>query len=176
MIRKTIIGLLVLATVGTVVLWALAFFSGPYTTEWSLTARIFVRIKIDQRFEFFIAPKAPAEVRMAQFQGPEGAPWLDQWASACYQVQNPPTILGFAWKQSDPFQVGPSKGLPITLLLVPLWAPLLLFTFPAVVLIRNALRRRARLRNGCCKKCGYDLQGNISGVCPECGKPTSTTT
>ena len=24
-----------------------------------------------------------------------------------------------------------------------------------------------------CKKCGYDLAGNESGTCPECGTPTS---
>ena len=26
-----------------------------------------------------------------------------------------------------------------------------------------------RLREGLCLKCGYDLTGNESGVCPECG-------
>jgi hypothetical protein len=24
---------------------------------------------------------------------------------------------------------------------------------------------------GCCTRCGYDLTGNVSGVCPECGTP-----
>jgi len=33
----------------------------------------------------------------------------------------------------------------------------------------NALRRRRRLKSGLCGKCGYDLTGNVSGVCPECG-------
>jgi len=32
----------------------------------------------------------------------------------------------------------------------------------------NALRRQ-RLKRGLCGKCGYDLRGNVSGVCPECG-------
>jgi len=27
----------------------------------------------------------------------------------------------------------------------------------------------ARLRRGQCTSCGYNLRGNISGVCPECG-------
>jgi len=26
---------------------------------------------------------------------------------------------------------------------------------------------------GFCQKCLYDLTGNISGICPECGKPVS---
>jgi len=34
----------------------------------------------------------------------------------------------------------------------------------------NALRRR-RLKCGLCGKCGYDLRGSVSGVCPECGQP-----
>jgi len=33
---------------------------------------------------------------------------------------------------------------------------------------RNAERRR-RLRLGLCITCEYDLTGNVSGVCPECG-------
>jgi uncharacterized paraquat-inducible protein A len=28
-----------------------------------------------------------------------------------------------------------------------------------------------RRRRGLCVKCGYDLTGNTSGVCPECGTP-----
>jgi hypothetical protein len=36
---------------------------------------------------------------------------------------------------------------------------------------RPNARRRRRLRNGQCIRCGYDLTGNVSGVCPECGKP-----
>ena len=32
---------------------------------------------------------------------------------------------------------------------------------------RRALRRK---RGGRCPQCGYDLTGNVSGVCPECGR------
>lgn len=28
---------------------------------------------------------------------------------------------------------------------------------------------RYRLQRGCCRHCGYNLAGNTSGVCPECG-------
>lgn len=27
---------------------------------------------------------------------------------------------------------------------------------------------------GICSKCGYDLTGNVSGRCPECGAPTNS--
>lgn len=49
-----------------------------------------------------------------------------------------------------------------------LWMPL-----PAVTLIAIWLlyRDRRRIVPGCCVRCGYDLFGNVSGICPECGTP-----
>lgn len=50
--------------------------------------------------------------------------------------------------------------------IVPCWlAAVVTVAFPAVRL-RNVFRRR---RVGHCTDCGYDLTGNVSGVCPECG-------
>lgn len=54
---------------------------------------------------------------------------------------------------------------------LPLWASVLLFSaYPFVALIgsRARLRHRRRVR-GLCVECGYDLTGNVSGKCPECG-------
>jgi hypothetical protein len=34
---------------------------------------------------------------------------------------------------------------------------------------RRRRRRRCRLSLGRCPACGYDLTGNVSGTCPECG-------
>lgn len=45
------------------------------------------------------------------------------------------------------------------------------FLWLALSFRRQATRLRERLRNGHCVSCGYDLTGNISGVCPECGEP-----
>ena len=36
-------------------------------------------------------------------------------------------------------------------------------------LIAGPLRRSHRRRLGLCINCGYDLTGNESGICPECG-------
>jgi len=36
------------------------------------------------------------------------------------------------------------------------------------------MRRLERMRNGLCVDCGYDLRGNVSGVCPECGTPITS--
>ena len=35
----------------------------------------------------------------------------------------------------------------------------------------GALTRRRKFRPGFCESCGYNLTGNVSGRCPECGTP-----
>ena len=57
-----------------------------------------------------------------------------------------------------------------TLVRIPLWLLLTLFAaYPATAFIRGPLRRWRRRRKGRCLTCGYNLTGNVSGVCPECG-------
>jgi hypothetical protein len=52
----------------------------------------------------------------------------------------------------------------------PLWPVVaLLITYPAWAFIHGSLLRRIRLSKGCCASCGYDLTGNQTGICPECG-------
>ncbi len=70
---------------------------------------------------------------------------------------------GFNWKyQSFTLEVAWGSA---TITVVPLWILLLLAAIPTVVLW---LRDR-RYPPGHCRKCGYDLTGNVSGICPECG-------
>jgi hypothetical protein len=46
---------------------------------------------------------------------------------------------------------------------------------PAVLMFRSVRdgidreERMVRSHHGHCRSCGYDLAGNVSGVCPECG-------
>ena len=47
---------------------------------------------------------------------------------------------------------------------------LLLLAYPAIAFIRGPYRRHRRRKKGLCLKCGYNLTGNTSGVCPECGE------
>lgn len=55
---------------------------------------------------------------------------------------------------------------------VPLWLPFVLFAlYPTIAFIRGPVRRYRRRKRGLCLRCGYDLRGNTSGICPECGKP-----
>lgn len=48
---------------------------------------------------------------------------------------------------------------------------ILLSVWPACAYTLARIRRAMRTRRGQCLECGYDLTGNVSGVCPECGKP-----
>ena len=55
----------------------------------------------------------------------------------------------------------------------PRWFPFLLCplfaAYPTLAFVRGPVRRWRRRRRGCCIVCGYNLTGNVSGVCPECG-------
>ena len=75
------------------------------------------------------------------------------------------SFLGFRWE----FSWLGSSPVDLTLRL-PLWAPALAFV--AILCawpLGRAIRRRRRRLHGRCESCNYDLTGNTSGVCPECG-------
>ena len=91
----------------------------------------------------------------------------------------------------DSLSISPSPGLPHVFLTDDQWLPsvdqrfaetsltlpysmviALLLSYPALALIRGPLRRWRRHRKGLCLRCGYNLEGNVSGVCSECGEAT----
>jgi hypothetical protein len=57
---------------------------------------------------------------------------------------------------------------------LPLWTLLLaMLGFAAHVWLRKRRLDRALAGAPVCGKCSYDLTGNVSGRCPECGTPTA---
>ena len=48
----------------------------------------------------------------------------------------------------------------------PMWLPVVAAAMVTFVVLR---RCRNSTRPGICTCCGYDLTGNVSGICPECG-------
>ena len=53
------------------------------------------------------------------------------------------------------------------------WVPFgfpLVFTATVTVFLFWLDRRLRRVPHGHCQACGYNLAGNISGICPECGE------
>ncbi len=69
--------------------------------------------------------------------------------------------FGWPWYSSDKTGEIPLRGGGL-----PLWMPLAFVAIPTAVLFWHD---RRRIPPGHCEKCGYDLTGNVSGRCPECG-------
>src|SRR5690349_12646750 len=51
---------------------------------------------------------------------------------------------------------------------------LIIFTLSIIPILTGRERRRARLRQGLCPNCGYDLRASPT-QCPECGAPAPPT-
>ncbi len=84
--------------------------------------------------------------------------WAISWDGRCFFLRHVPVDAAeffHFWDVGDDF---------------PAWVPCVLFgTYPTLAFIRGPLRRWRRRRKGLCIDCGYDLTGNVSGVCSECG-------
>ena len=75
------------------------------------------------------------------------------------------TYDNFTGRAVETWYVGRAVWLPYWLLAAAAAAP------PGVWLSNaGRRRRRERRRLNRCVQCGYDLTGNVSGVCPECGR------
>jgi hypothetical protein len=51
----------------------------------------------------------------------------------------------------------------------PAWFVAPLLAILPLLWLRTFAKRAKRNKAGCCMACGYNLTGNISGLCPECG-------
>jgi hypothetical protein len=149
--------LMMLIFVATVVAWVVGPRGGHYklytsSNEYGMygTSRLFV-----------LRVMGGTRLTGGGFRAPPGKHWDGRWANPTHRFP-----LGFAYGKSpgnDPtaaFFFGlviPWWSLAVTSSLLPLlWVYMQVF--------------RPILSPGQCRSCGYDLTGNTSGVCPECGK------
>ena len=86
---------------------------------------------------------------------------LSQASVAALQYGRTTGGLGLTWPRLILFRGS-------FVLKLPFWIPFMLVALPTAYLFWRD--RDRRYPPGHCQKCGYDLQGNVSGVCPECGK------
>jgi len=59
---------------------------------------------------------------------------------------------------------------------LPLWSAFLVSLAASCIGAYPIIRRLHRRRHNLCVRCGYDLRGNVSGVCTECGIPVEERT
>ena len=97
-----------------------------------------------------------------------------------YRHGAPKDIIDYAllWRQVSPVQG--RSGLPRvymhgirTQVMLPV---ALLIAYPVWAIVGDRLirrLRRRRVKGGLCAVCGYDLTGNVTGVCSECGTPVT---
>ena len=173
MIRKVIIVFLTLATLSTVVFWILPF--ANYSV-WLNTSRdgfnvIFSLAGKSYTIPRFTYPSHPI-VHAVVITGDVDLLTLS-YHHPVDRAMSDKTILrldGFRLRLDYKGPDNVTREQVIGTLDLPLWFVFLLFaTYPAIAFIRGPLPRWRRRRKGLCLKCGYNLTGNVSGVCPECG-------
>lgn len=56
---------------------------------------------------------------------------------------------------------------------IPYWLVLLVTCIPLFFALGYSIYHAQGYRplEGVCRKCSYDLRGNLTGICPECGTP-----
>lgn len=83
--------------------------------------------------------------------------YAKNWANAHSQM------LGFGWLAAP----------NIRAVIIPFWFLTPMAGLACWLIFRNSKKRLRGRREqlGLCQVCGYDLRGNTSGICPECGEP-----
>jgi len=92
----------------------------------------------------------------------EWSPAWPRWVASHKTSTSPRKLVHFAYIWGD----ANSGLLPYWWLILPLWMPFLLIALPTAFLWWRD-RRVPPVR---CQRCGYDLTGDASGVCSECGE------
>ena len=104
---------------------------------------------------------------------------LDWCREASWYTSPPPyrhgwlAGFGFQWGRLLA-RVGDDRREVLSVFCPSFFAPPLLALYPALAFIRGPLRRHRRRKHGLCEQCSYNLTGNTSGVCPECGTQVET--
>ncbi len=97
--------------------------------------------------------------------------WPKPHGLAAILATTPPgasRVIKMTMPIANPFGLGLGEfsGGPYS---IPLWIPFAAIGAPTVALW---MLGRRRSKPGHCRRCNYNLTGNTSGICPECGEPT----
>ena len=175
MIRKAIIVVLTLGAVGTIGLWADTYRGGRVTLDgldfpgWcgdlSPTSDIGLHVtgRMGAACVLFRCPVDPTEVGVVRDSTLTGNLGYLRYPYGAFK----PCILNANHHYVEP----PGMRLVMHGVCLPFWLLLISFAaYPSIAFIRGPLRRYRRRKRGLCLRCGYNLEGNVSGVCSECGE------
>jgi hypothetical protein len=133
--------------------WALSF---PVDFGWSDKGNNY-QTRLAKGFAFIVHyPVNPDPLRY----NPER--WYVHIRTSSWQAARPVPVFSSSWGS------GNWRQFSYSYLILPLWIPLIIMSTPTVFLF---LLDHRRIPPGHCQRCRYDLTGNTSGMCPECGKP-----
>jgi hypothetical protein len=163
-------GTLVAATIGFTVLWFRSTRPGTNDVLW-------FRDRPDERLYVY---SKTGWLRFAHFRHPGVALWgrgslagpgpIGGHANVIPPIQGQPIIPHLLYYVHTPMDRPGTNYLGIA---VPHWPFVALFGAASLyALAAHPFRRWRRRRRGLCLRCGYNLTGNVSGRCPECGTPT----
>ncbi len=165
----------------TALVWVLSYVAG-YAVVYG-SSRLFTMFELDNgmaRLTVIAAPLSTAYVRSTKWEDrkrlstsqvfPLGPAmmlpdWDDRW-----WVYSPP---GDWWDWNRDRLRSHTRSARIAHVHVPLPLMVVIFLLFAYRIASGSAwsTRRARRARGLCVECAYDLTGNVSGVCPECGTP-----
>jgi hypothetical protein len=180
MIRKAII---VVLTLATVLLWVDSYRARvvPVTSEFASFANWLGRMHVPEQVttwgrEVHHTWDDETICTLATIRGTLWSAYYSKIEPGQEQRVRATALAGFGYRSSAqkvfrPGPDGPLADYRETVVTAPLWFPLAVFAaYPVMAFIHGPVRRYRRRRKGLCIKCGYDLTGNVSGACPECGE------
>ncbi|MEK6674191.1 MAG: hypothetical protein AABZ47_00885 [Planctomycetota bacterium] len=181
MLRKWIMVILVLSGLITAIASGLSF-ARPLNGRMQLTDRAVVHVFVLEgllRILLYTADKpivSDVQSNVIRVKTPQGETctnsriaYLSDLRAARTRMRSIPF---FAWRRAIASRASGGMVVHHSFVRLPGWVVTALFLlYPAAGAIQN-YRKRRQLRLGACSCCGYDLTGNESGRCPECGQPT----
>lgn len=179
MIRRIVIILLTIASIGTLALIGVSYsgatagalpdFLAGYSPPTSSSGPRYSLFLSARKGEFLIIRNRMYCFGCGRLEpdhspdcSPDGTLFLISWRRV---VEREFGIPGLRWISYDDVGVRTNK------LTISLWLMFIIFAlYPVAVFVRGPIRRHRRRKRGLCLTCGYDLTGNESDRCPECGK------
>jgi hypothetical protein len=159
-----VITVLALSTIGSIALWRLSasstYVSGPHDCHGTTAIAPGWKAQLDvspTKKLILYGQAGRLEVRFY---------WKD-YSIDSFGAQLARKQIGFCGFKYESLAFGPNKSISV---FAPFWlSATILAVYPILAFLRTPAKRWYRRRIGSCGVCGYNLNGNESGTCPECG-------